>query len=230
MGRLGEALRAYWNPPLPTRDPGLSRYFGYGPRASGISVTEASALNYSAWWAAVQLISNAVASLPLFLYKRLPNGGKERFVDSKTYRLLHDEFNPEMTSVKARQTMQAHVLTRGNAYAEIVRDGAERPALQWLVRYVENELAVVTPGQSFDAHENLAAGSTIGTVVATDADPDTTLSQWQLTDPSGNFAIDSSTGVISVVSGATLDFEAVVSYTVAVPCMTASGAAPSRTS
>ena len=95
-------------------------------------------------------------------------------------------------------------------------NGAERPALQWLVRYVENQLAVVTPGQSFDVDENVAAGSTIGTVVATDADADTTFSQWQITDPSGNFAIDFSTGTISVAPGGALDFEAATSYTVAV--------------
>jgi hypothetical protein len=95
-------------------------------------------------------------------------------------------------------------------------NGAERPALQWLVRYVENQLAVVTPGQSFDVDENITAGSTIGTVGATDADADTTFSQWQLTDPSGHFAIDASTGTISLAAGATLDFEAATSYTVAV--------------
>jgi endo-1,4-beta-xylanase len=95
-------------------------------------------------------------------------------------------------------------------------NGAERPALQWLVRYVENALAVVTPGQSFSVSENTAAGATIGTVLATDADPDTTLSQWQLTDPSGTFAIDAGTGTISLAAGATLDFEAAPSYTVGV--------------
>ena len=52
--------------------------------------------------------------------------------------------------------------------------------------------------------------------VATDADPDTTLSQWQLTDPSGRFAIDASTGTISLAAGATLDFEAAAGHTVAV--------------
>jgi VCBS repeat-containing protein len=88
--------------------------------------------------------------------------------------------------------------------------------LQWLVRYVENELAVVTSGQSFSVSENIAAGSTIGTALATDADPETTFSQWQLTDSSGTFAIDASTGTISLAAGAALDFEATVSYTVAV--------------
>jgi endo-1,4-beta-xylanase len=95
-------------------------------------------------------------------------------------------------------------------------NGAERPALQWLVRYVENELPVVTPRQSFRVDENLPPGSAIGTVAATDADPGTTLSQWQLTDPSGHFAIDAGTGTISLAAGGTLDFEAATSYTVAV--------------
>jgi hypothetical protein len=65
-------------------------------------------------------------------------------------------------------------------------------------------------------NENIAAGSTIGTVAATDDDADTTFSQWQLTDPSGTFAIDPSTGTISLAPGATLDFEAAASYIVAV--------------
>jgi hypothetical protein len=75
---------------------------------------------------------------------------------------------------------------------------------------------VVTPGQSFSVDENIAAGTTIGTVVATDADADATFSQWQLTDPSGTFAIDPGTGTISLAAGATLDFEATARYTVAV--------------
>jgi len=109
----------------------------------------------------------------------------------------------------------AHWRTNQGAWL-MYPNGAERPALQWLVRYVEDKLPVVTPGQSFTVDENLPAGSAIGTVVATDADPDTTFSQWQITDPSGRFAIDSSTGAISLAAGATLDFEAAASYKVAV--------------
>ena len=115
-------------PGLPLRDPVLVKYFGGGPTASGVPVTEWTALNFSSWWGAVQIISNAVAALPLFLYRRMPNGGKERFTGHPVYRLLHDEFNPQMTSVKARQAMQAHVLTWGNAYAEIVFNEANQVA------------------------------------------------------------------------------------------------------
>jgi endo-1,4-beta-xylanase len=95
-------------------------------------------------------------------------------------------------------------------------NGAERPALQWLVRYMENNLAVVTPGQAFRVNENAAGGTVIGSVLATDADAGTTLSQWQMTDPSGKFAIDPTTGSLSLAPGATLDFEVAPSYSVSV--------------
>jgi endo-1,4-beta-xylanase len=96
-------------------------------------------------------------------------------------------------------------------------NGAERPALQWLVRYVENKRAVVTAGQSFNVDENAAGGAAIGTVLATDADAGTTLSQWQIaSDPSGKFAIDAATGSVSLAAGATLDFEVTTSYQISV--------------
>jgi len=96
-------------------------------------------------------------------------------------------------------------------------NGAERPALSWLVRYVENKRAVVSAGQSFSVNENSPAGSAIGTVLATDADAGTTLSQWRIdADPSGKFAIDASTGTVSLAAGASLDFEASTSYQVSV--------------
>ncbi len=85
----------------------------------------------------------------------------------------------------------AHTMVPGCMYP----NGAERPALQWLVKYVENNPPTVTAGQAFTVAENLAAGSAIGTVIATDADTGQTLSQWQLTDGSGKFAIDPRTGL-----------------------------------
>jgi endo-1,4-beta-xylanase len=109
----------------------------------------------------------------------------------------------------------AHWRTNQGAWL-MYTNGAERPALQWLVRYVENKQAVVTAGQSFTVNENIAGGTALGTIVATDADAGTTLSQWQLTDPSGKFAIDSSLGTLSLAAGATLDFEAGTGYTVGV--------------
>lgn len=114
------------------KDPTLARYFGGGGSTlSGVSVNEQTALQVSAVWAAVTMISDDIASLPLMLYKRLPNGGKDRFESHPLYRLLHDSPNPEMDSMVWRRTMQAHALLWQNAYAEIERDQAGRPVAMW---------------------------------------------------------------------------------------------------
>lgn len=96
-------------------------------------------------------------------------------------------------------------------------NGAERPALQWLVRYVENKLAVINAGQKFTVNESVPGGSVVGVVRATDSDPDTVLSQWQInSDPSGKFAIDPDTGALRLAPDQSLDFETFTSHTVGV--------------
>jgi HK97 family phage portal protein len=131
MGAIALAVRGLFGP-FSSRDPATALWFGGGPTTSGATVSEWTALNYSAWWAATQIIANAVSSLPLQLFRRLPNDqGKEPFRRHPLYRILHDEFNPEMTSMVARKTMQGHVLGWGNAYAEIERDILGRPIALW---------------------------------------------------------------------------------------------------
>lgn len=77
-------------------------------------------------------------------------------------------------------------------------NGAERPAIQWLQRYVKNNLPVV-PYQWLTVSGNAAAGTVVGTAIATDADSDTTFSQWQPEYSTGTiFAIDPNSGVITV--------------------------------
>src|SRR6267378_1147390 len=131
MGRLAEAVRSFVLGPYLSSDPALARLFGSGPTTSGISVTEDTALNLSAVWCAVTLIAGTIGSIPLNLYKRVADGGRDRFLDHPLYTLLHDAPNPEMTSVIYREISQAHVLLWGNAYSEIQRDGAGRPIALW---------------------------------------------------------------------------------------------------
>jgi HK97 family phage portal protein len=130
IARIKKALRD-WSGPLTSDSPELKNLFS-GPKASaGVLVNEHTALNYSAFWAAISLISGDVASLPLIYYKRLPKGGKERYHEHPNYKILHDEPNPEMSSFVFRETMQAHVLSWGNAYAEIERTAAGHPLHLW---------------------------------------------------------------------------------------------------
>jgi len=129
--RLAYAWRSYWKGPYNLSSI-TAKFFSDGvASATGVSVSEQTALTYSAFWACVNAISTDVASLPLILYKRDKDGGKTRFTTSKTYQLLHDEPNPEMTSMSMRQTLQAHALTWGGGFAEIERDQLDRPKYLW---------------------------------------------------------------------------------------------------
>ena len=94
-----------------------------GASASGISVNQTSALKYSALYACVRLISESVASLPLHTYQRTENG-KERLREHPISRLLSVSPNKQITSYSFREVLMGHVLTWGNAYAEIVRDAS----------------------------------------------------------------------------------------------------------
>ena len=93
-----------------------------GNTIAGENVTEETALNYSAVYNAVSLISGTIGALPLHLMQK--KGDKKRIADERTvYRVLHDTPNPFMTAMAFREAMMAHILLWGNGYAEIVRNG-----------------------------------------------------------------------------------------------------------
>jgi HK97 family phage portal protein len=99
--------------------------------ASGIRVTPESALTFSAVLACVRVLGESVAGLPLITYRRLPDGSKERADDHPLYAVLHDAPNDEMTSFQWRETSMMHKLLWGNAYSEIITDGAGRVRELW---------------------------------------------------------------------------------------------------
>ena len=101
-----------------------SRYaFTMGGSSSGKFVTERSAMQMTAVYACVRILSEAIAGLPLHTYRYKDGGGKEKAVDHPLYQLLHDEPNPEMSSFVFRETLMTHLLLWGNAYAQIIRNG-----------------------------------------------------------------------------------------------------------
>ena len=101
-----------------------SRYAFYmGGSSSGKVVTERSAMQMTAVYACVRILSEAIAGLPLHMYRYKEDGGKEKALDHPLYLLLHDEPNPEMSSFVFRETLMTHHLLWGNAYAQIIRNG-----------------------------------------------------------------------------------------------------------
>ena len=105
------------------RTAGSSYTFFMGGSSSGKSVNERTAMQMTAVYSCVRILAEAVAGLPVHLYRYTDNGGKEKAIDHPLYRLLHDEPNPEMSSFVFRETLMTHLLLWGNAYAQIIRNG-----------------------------------------------------------------------------------------------------------
>ena len=102
---------------------GSAYTFFMGGSTAGKYVNERSAMQMTAVYSCVRILAEAVAGLPLHLYKYTESGGKEKAIDHPLYLLLHDEPNPEMSSFVFRETLMTHLLLWGNAYAQIIRNG-----------------------------------------------------------------------------------------------------------
>ena len=106
-----------------SRTTGSAYSFFFGGSSSGKRVNERSAMQMTAVYSCVRILAEAVAGLPLHLYRYKEDGGKEKALDHPLYLLLHDEPNPEMSSFVFRETLMTHLLLWGNAYAQIIRNG-----------------------------------------------------------------------------------------------------------
>jgi HK97 family phage portal protein len=90
--------------------------------ASGQSITPYSATSVSAYYAAMRVISEDVAKLPLITYRRVRPRGKERAPSHPYYDLLHLQPHPEIGAMSFRETLTQWAMGWGDGYARIVRD------------------------------------------------------------------------------------------------------------
>ena len=68
--------------------------FFFGGTSSGKPVNETTAMQMTAVYSCVRILSETVAGLPLNVYRYNDSGGKEKAFNHPLYRLLHDEPNP----------------------------------------------------------------------------------------------------------------------------------------
>ena len=97
--------------------------FFFGGTAAGKVVNERSAMQMTAVYACVRILSESVASLPLHVYRYNDSGGKEKAIQHPLYGILHDEPNPEMSAFSFRETLMTHLLLFGNGFVQIIRNG-----------------------------------------------------------------------------------------------------------
>ena len=105
------------------RAAGSGYRFPFGQSSAGKPVNERTAMQMTAVYAAVRILAEGVASLPLHVYRRGENGDRSKAEDLNLFYLLHDKPNPEMTSFIFREALMCHLLLFGNAYAQVLRNG-----------------------------------------------------------------------------------------------------------
>lgn len=116
-GRFKSALLDWLVVPIGLTDGAFWQEW-FGTSASGKNVTVDKALQLSTVWACVRLLSESVSTLPLKLYRRLPDGSREQAKDHPLFRLLCRTPNAEMTPQRFMLMVVASICLRGNAFVE----------------------------------------------------------------------------------------------------------------
>lgn len=129
VGSLIEKRSTLANP-----DAWLLRAFGSVQTATGVTVTESSALRASTVFACTRILAETLASLPLNVFSRQADGAKQRADSHPNAFLLHDAPNPEMTSFEWRSFMMTSLALWGNSYNQIVMDRKQTIREIWPLR------------------------------------------------------------------------------------------------
>jgi len=133
--------------------------------------------------------------------------------DSATYSLVDDAGGlfavyPNTGEITVNGSLDFETSANHTIIARITDKGGLVLDRSFIISLVDIHEAPVLVGDTFGLAENSANGAFVGTLVATDVDAGDTLT-FSLVggNTGGAFAIDTTTGVISVANGALLDFE-----------------------
>lgn len=102
-------------------DAALLELFAATPSASGVSITPRSAIPCAPVRCAVQAISEAVGQLPMHVYQRTADNGRERAPEYPAHMLLHDQANEWTSASDFREQLTRDALLHGNGFAFINR-------------------------------------------------------------------------------------------------------------
>jgi HK97 family phage portal protein len=114
------------NPLENPRNPLAQAFFIDGQRTiTGRSMSDTHALSLPAIYSAVSHIAGDMATVPLSVYRRRADGGREK-ADHRLNEILGLQPQPMVSAATWREAIQGHVLLRGNGYAEIIMDSGGR--------------------------------------------------------------------------------------------------------
>lgn len=133
MAFFSNIRSARYGASLPVSNEGLFiNILGGGKTHAGPVVTHASAMNIPAVYAAVRIISEGLAMLPIDVRQKRKSGSGSDEVESHDISyLLNNAPNDYMTAFTFRSTKTSHQVLWGNGYAEIERTGGGKAAGLW---------------------------------------------------------------------------------------------------
>lgn len=104
--------------------------------------SEASAMAVTAVYACTTLISGAVASLPMHIYRRSTDGDLDRDMNNPLWWMLNEEFCPRWSAAAGWSFLTQSKLLHGDAFAEILR--GPNGVVKGLVPIHPNRVRVIT--------------------------------------------------------------------------------------
>lgn len=117
---VAQKAAVYSGEQLSLSDPkGWKPLFGNGSSA-GKTVNDDTAMQVSAVYSCVRILSESIAQLPWGVYERQKNGNAEK-VDHPLTEILVETPNADMTTVEFREAGQANLGLRGNGYCLLER-------------------------------------------------------------------------------------------------------------
>ncbi len=118
-------------------DPFLAGWFGLHGRGAGAANPEAVLSNLSVAARCVGLRAELMASLPVHVFRRKADGGRERATDTPLYRLLHEQPNPRTSGFEFFEAMVRSLDLFGNFVCEIERGRAGEIEALWPVPWAD---------------------------------------------------------------------------------------------
>lgn len=89
---------------------------------TGVVVSPDSAMRYTTVMICVRVLAESVASLPCILYRKRPDGGKDRATDHPLYNVLHSQANGWNTAFEYAEGTMGNLAMRGNGFAYVERN------------------------------------------------------------------------------------------------------------
>lgn len=102
----------------------LAALLAAGASSAGVAVGPDSAMRYVTVWACVRLLAESIAQMPIHLYRKLPDGSKQRISDIALAEILSFSPNSWQTAFEYIEFSVTALCLRSNHYAYINRVGS----------------------------------------------------------------------------------------------------------